>query len=79
MLDKEFEMWPADPISNMIFVTLEIYVTNLGYLKDELFCIIELPDSNTKESNMVEGLDKAATIPNNNDKYLLDLSDLKAK
>lgn len=39
---------------------------------------MELLDGNTRESNILEGLNKATTILDNNDKYLPNLPNLKA-
>lgn len=56
-----------------------MYVTNSNYLKNRPFYFIKFSKGNTKESNKIKKLNKAAVILDNNNKYLLDLSNLKAK
>lgn len=65
MLREKFETWFADPIPHATFLTLDIHVTNLGYLKDKAFCITEFPDGGTKELDLGLGLDHVAAILNN--------------
>lgn len=77
---KEFETWLADSIFNATLFTLKMYITNQSYLKHASSHFMELLDDNTEKSNkFVSGLDSIATIPNNNIKQPLDLSNLKAK
>ncbi len=64
MLREEFEIWPTDPLPDMILITIGMHVTNLGYLKDGPPRFTELLDGGTKESNrMLVGLNTAAVIP----------------
>lgn len=79
MLDKEFKTWLADPIFDIIFIIYKMHITYLGSLEDGLFCIIDLLDGNTRESNMLKRLNKIVIISNNNDKHLPDLSNLETK
>lgn len=79
MPGNEFEMWPTNFIPIATLFILKIYIINLNYQKDSTFYFTELPDSNTKKSNRIERLDKAGTILENNNRYLLDLPDSEAK
>lgn len=57
-----------------------MHVTNLGYLKDELFCFIKLSNSNMEELNKILGeMDNIAAISDNDNKYSPNLLDLKVK
>lgn len=49
MLKKEFEIWLADSIPDVILLTLSMHVTNLGYLEDKTLHVTELSDGSTKE------------------------------
>lgn len=61
----------------MILLALNIYISNLEYLKNKVFHIIELLDSSTKGFDF--GLDYAAAILDNVDQFLPDLNDLRVE
>lgn len=46
-------MWPAYPFSDTILAIVCIYITNLGYLEDELSRFTKLPGGNIEESNKI--------------------------
>lgn len=80
MLKEEFETRLANFIFNTTLFTLGKHITNLNYLKNELFCFRKLLDSNMEELNKIlEELDNIAIISNNDKKHLLDLFDLEVK
>ncbi len=80
MLGKEFETWPADPLSDPTLITVGMCVTNLGYLEDGSRRFTKLPNSGTEESNkMLVELDTAAVIPEADNQDLPDLIDLEAE
>lgn len=80
MLEKKFEMWPADLFSDTTFVIVDMYVINLGYLKDRFSYFIELLDNSIQESNRIlVGLNTTTDIPETNNQDLLHLIDLEAK
>ncbi len=63
MLREEFDIWPADPLSVVTLITINIYVTNLSYLEDKLLHFTKLLDDSMEESNkMLVGLDKTTII-----------------
>lgn len=53
MFKEEFETWPTNLFSNIIFIKVDIHVTNLGYLKDVSFYFIEFFNGSIKESNKI--------------------------
>ena len=68
MLEEEFETRPTDPLSNAIFIIVDIYIINLGYLENRPLHFMELLDSGTKEFNKIlVGLNIATVIPETND------------
>lgn len=80
MLGKNFKIWPADLIFDAILLTLGMHFTNLGFLKDKLFCFIKLPNDSIKESNKtLKRLDNATAISDSNNKYPSDLTNLETK
>ena len=80
ILGKEFETWPTDPLSDVTFITVSIYLINLNYLKNGSCCFTEFSNRDTEESNKIlVGLDKAIVIPKTDNQNLSDLIDLKAK
>lgn len=74
MLKEKFEIWPANPILNMSLLAFGMHVINLGYLKDKFPCITKFLNSNREELDLGLGLDHTAAISDNDDKFLLDLS-----
>lgn len=80
MLGEKFEMWPANPLSNAILITVSMHVINLGYLEDGPPCFTEFSNGSTKESNkMLVGLDTTAVIPETDNQDPPDLIDLEVK
>lgn len=73
-------MWPANLITKVTLFTFGMHITNLNYLKNRFFNFIKLLDASTEELNRtLKGLDNAATIPDNNNRHLPDLSNLEAQ
>ncbi len=80
MLGKEFETWPADPLSDAILITVGMHFTNLGYLEDGPPRFMEFPNGGTEELNrMLVGLDTTAVIPETDNQDLPDLIDSEAE
>lgn len=67
------------PIFDTILFIFKIHITNLACLKNGSSCFTKFLDCNTKESNKIKKLNKTTAISNNNNKHLLDLSNLKIK
>ncbi len=64
MVRKEFEIWLINLFFNLTLVIVDIYITNLGNLKDKPLCFTKLSDSNMDESNRILIiLDIVAIIP----------------
>lgn len=64
MLRKEFKTWPANPLPNTILITVDIYVINLGYLKDRPSCFMKFLNSSIEKSDRIlVKLNIAAVIP----------------
>lgn len=55
-----------------------MHITKLDYLENRFFSFTKLLNNNIKKLNKVKELNKA-TILDNNNQYLLNLPDLKAK
>lgn len=51
----------------------------MGYLEDKFFCFTKFSNSNIKESNRIEEIDKNTIILNNDNKYLSNLPHSKTK
>lgn len=80
MLGKKFKTWPADSLSNTIFVIMGIYVTNIGYLEDGSSCFTEISDGGIEESNKIlKKLNIVAVIPKTHNQNLPDLINLETK
>lgn len=80
MFGIEFKTWSANLFSNGTFITISIYIINLGYWENRPSCFTEFPDCGIKESNRIwVGLDIATIIPKTNNQDLFDLIDLEAK
>ncbi len=68
ILGEKFEMWLADPLPDMTFIIVGMYVINLGYLEDGPFCFTELTNSDIEELNrMLIGLHTTTIIPKTDD------------
>lgn len=81
MLKEKFEIWLADPISNVILIILGMYITNRSYLKNRSSHFTKvLNNGREKFDRTWEEIDNAITISNNNNnKYLLDLPNLEVE
>lgn len=80
MLGEDFEIWPIDPLFNVTLIIVDIYVTNLGYLKNRSPYFTELPDSVMEKLNKIlVGLDTATVIPDIDDQDLSDRIDSKVE
>lgn len=80
ILGGEFEIWPADPISDTKLIIIGIYVTNLGLIEDRSFCFIELLNGSTEKSNiMLVRLNITAVILEINNHHQPDLINLEIK
>lgn len=80
MLNKKFNIWPADLIFNITLFTFEIHVINLNYLENGNFYYTKLLNNNIKKLNKtLEVINNTTTISDYNNKYSPDLLDLKAK
>lgn len=51
MLEKEFEMWPRDPILDAIFVTFGMHINNFDNLEHGLVHFTKFSNGGTKKSN----------------------------
>ena len=61
MLGEKFETWLIDPLSDATLITVDMHITNLGYLENKSLYLTKLPDCNIEESNrMLVGLDTVA-------------------
>ena len=73
-------MWSTNLFSNTTLVTIGIYITNLSYLKDKLFCFIKLSNIGIEKSNRILiGVNIAIIISKTNNQDLLNLIDLEVK
>lgn len=80
MLKEEFEIWPVDLLSDITFVIISMYFTNLGYLEDRLSHFTKLLKGDIEKSNrMIVELNTAVVIPEIDNQDLLDLIDLKVE
>lgn len=80
MLEKKFKTWPTNLISNATLLIFGMHVINLSYLEDKPLYFTKFLDGGMKKSNKtLEKLDNTTAISNNDNKYLPDLPDLKAK
>lgn len=63
MLREEFKIWLTNPIFDVIFIIIDMHVSNLDYLKNKSLSFTKVPDSGIKKSNkMMVGLDITAII-----------------
>lgn len=80
MLEKEFEMWPANFFFDTIFITIGMHVTNLGYLEDRSPYFTKFSYGSIEELNKIlVRLDTVAVIPKTDNQDLSDLIKLEVE
>lgn len=80
MLKEEFEMWIANCLLNATLVTVNMHITNLGYLEVGFLRFIKIQDDSVEKLNRtLVGLNTAAIISKTDDQDPQDLIDFKDK